>query len=89
MISQTTAKFWKAFNKLPKDVKEAAIKCYKKWKSNPYNSDLNFKQIHPVKPIYSVRIKYSWRAVGIKQGTTMVWYWIGSHADYDNLIAQL
>jgi hypothetical protein len=30
-----------------------------------------------------------WRAVGVRDGDTMVWFWIGSHADYDRLLSEL
>lgn len=40
-------------------------------------------------PIYSVRIALGWRAVGVKEGEHMIWFWIGSHAEYDKLIALL
>jgi len=30
-----------------------------------------------------------WRAVGIRDDDDMIWFWIGSHAEYDKLIAQL
>jgi hypothetical protein len=30
-----------------------------------------------------------YRAVGILDGDSIVWYWIGSHADYDGLLRQL
>ena len=86
MNSQTTEKFWKAFNNLPPSVQEDAKKAYQIWEVDPYNISLKFKQIHPVKPIYSVRIGLGWRAVGVKNNNTMIWFWIGSHADYDKLI---
>lgn len=89
MKSETNPKFWKAFNKLPLSIQEAAEKAYQIWQNDPYNSSLKFKQIHAVKPIYSVRIGLDWRAVGIKEGNTMIWFWIGSHSDYDKIIAQL
>jgi hypothetical protein len=31
----------------------------------------------------------SYRAVGARDGGTVIWFWIGSHADYDNLPKQL
>ena len=40
-------------------------------------------------PIYSARVGISYRAVGVRDGDSLVWYWIGSHADYDKLLAQL
>lgn len=89
MVSQTTARFWKAFEELPKSIQEAARKAYQLWKQDPYNPSLRFKQVHPIKPIFSVRINLGWRAVGVKEGDHIIWFWIGSHADYDNLISQL
>lgn len=40
-------------------------------------------------PVYSVRIDLDWRAVGVLQGDTMVWFWIGSHGDYERLLSKL
>ena len=59
------------------------------WKQNPYHPSLQFKPIHPSKPIYSVRIGIGWRAVEVKDNDTIVWFWIGSHEEYNNLISQL
>ena len=42
-----------------------------------------------IQPIYAVRIGIHWRAVGVRTGDTVVWYWIGSHSDYDTLLASL
>jgi len=88
MKSVTTEKFRKAFSKLPKDVQENARSAYNKWKHTPNNPSTRFKQIHPQKPIYSVRVGLSYRALDIKEEDTMVWFWIGSHEDYNNLIAR-
>jgi len=30
-----------------------------------------------------------WRAIGIVQNGEMIWFWIGSHAEYDKLLTQL
>ena len=89
MKSVTTEKFRKAFSKLPQDVQENARSAYQKWKLNSNKGSLRFKQIHPQKPIYSVRVGLSYRALGIKEESTMIWFWIGSHEDYNNLIGQL
>jgi len=89
MISVTTERFKKAYNELPEQVKESARKAYKKWKENPTHSSLQFKQIHKTQAVYSVRINLSYRALGIKQANTLIWFWIGSHAEYDKLIASL
>ncbi len=89
MDSKTTERFRKSFDKLPDKVKKEAKSIFKIWKSNPYQENLKFKRIHSSKDIYSVRIGLGWRALAIKEGNTMVWFWIGSHSDYDNLLRNL
>ncbi len=87
--SRTTKRFRKAFNNLPKDVKNSAKNAFKKWMQNPELGSLRFKKIHSSKQIYSVRVGRGWRALGIKEGDVMIWFWIGSYADYDILIKEL
>jgi hypothetical protein len=71
---------------LPIPVQRAAREAYRLWRTNPRHPSLQFKQIH-ARPIYSVRIGLHWRAVGTREGETMIWYWIGSHAEYDRIIS--
>jgi hypothetical protein len=82
-------KFWKAFAKLPKHIQLKARASYQLWKRTPFHPSLQFKQIHTVRPIFSVRIGIGWRALGLKEGDEMVWFWIGSHEEYNKLIAKL
>jgi hypothetical protein len=90
MISRATERFWKSFAGLPPHIQRKAREAYQLWKLNPYHPSLQFKQIHTREPIYSVRVGIGWRAVGVKSGdTTLVWFWIGSHADYDKLLSKL
>jgi hypothetical protein len=39
-------------------------------------------------PVYSVRVGLGYRAVGTLDGDVMIWFWIGSHADYDGLLSK-
>ncbi|MEQ8190435.1 MAG: hypothetical protein ABRQ39_20890 [Candidatus Eremiobacterota bacterium] len=80
--------FLSYFEKLPQKVKEIARKNYRLWRQNPYHPGLQFKQIHSVEPIFSVRIGKGWRAPGLKENDDIFWFWIGSHADYDKLVKQ-
>jgi len=89
MNSVTTERFRKAYSKLPTNVKKAAKKAYKQWQNNPSLPSLHFKKIHPAESIYSVRINLEYRALGVKQDDTMIWFWIGSHGDYDQLLNSL
>ncbi len=89
MRSHTTARFRSALANLPADVRRQAREAYKLFVQNPFHPGLHFKRIHPTKPIYSVRISRDYRAVGVRDGDEVIWYWIGSHEEYDKLIARL
>jgi len=56
---------------------------------DPYYPSLHFKRIHSTRPIFSVRISIDYRAVGIVEGNEITWFWIGLHAEYDNLLKRL
>jgi hypothetical protein len=43
--------------------------------------------VHPTRPIYSARVTLGYRALGVRDGDTMIWFWIGSHSDYDGMIS--
>ncbi len=89
MNSRTTRRFRNAFTRLPNEVQEQARRTFAVWKTDPHHSSLRFKQIHSSQPIFSVRVSRDWRALGLKQGETVVWFWIGSHSDYHEMIAHL
>jgi plasmid maintenance system killer protein len=87
--SRTTTQFRKMYADLPKQVQEQTRKVYLQFKQDPSYPSLRFKKIHPKLPIYSARINKNYRAVGQLEGDTAIWFWIGSHAEYDMLLEQL
>lgn len=89
MKSRTTAEFRKSFAALPKQVQEQAREAYRQFKENPSYPSLRFKKVHPELPIYSARISNNYRAVGQLDGDTVIWFWVGSHAEYDRLLSHL
>ena len=89
MKSVTTKRFRAAYLDLPKEIREKARQSYKQFREDPYHASLHFKQVHPVKPVFSVRITLGYRAIGIIQEGNIVWFWLGSHAAYEKLISQL
>jgi len=84
--SRTTAQFRKQLAALPEDVRQHAKKAYRQFRHDPWQSSLRFKQIHPRRPLYSVRVARGYRAVGKRDERGVLWFWIGSHADYDKLL---
>lgn len=89
MLSQTTSRFWKSYQTLPIAMREKARRAFKIWSDNPNHPSLHFKRIHPSEPIYSVRIDLHYRALGVKEEETIVWFWIGTHQEYNTLILEL
>lgn len=82
----TTERFWRCYSTLPLFVKKQAREAYKLFVVDPYYAGLHFKRIHSTRPIFSVRITIDYRAIGIMQDNEIVWFWIGSHSEYDKLI---
>jgi len=58
-------------------------------KKNPYHPGLHFMQTHSTRAIFSLRITKDYRVSGVQQDKKMIWFWIGSHSDYNNLLKQL
>ena len=89
MTSETTEAFRNRLRELPDEVRALARRTYARWQSAPHHPSLQFKRVHAREPIYSVRIGLHWRAVCILDADAAIWFWIGSHAEYDALIRKM
>jgi hypothetical protein len=87
--SKTTRRFRQAFSRLPTPIKDRARDAYRRFAEDPDHPGLNFKRLRTTEPIYSVRVSSGYRAIGVKQDDTMIWFWIGSHAEYDDLLSRM
>ena len=88
MNSRTTRQFRELFARLPAHVQNQAREAYRLFQTNPQHPGLHFKKVLDDPVTFSARVGISYRAVGALDGDVMVWFWIGSHADYDQLLAQ-
>jgi hypothetical protein len=89
MKSRRTKQFRKLFNALPKDVQQQADRAYQQFKADPTHPGLEFKQVSAKGPTYSVRVGIHWRAMAVRRSDHWLWFWIGSHAEYDKLLKQV
>jgi hypothetical protein len=87
--SLTTIRFRELFADLPESIQEQTRKAYRQFKQEPNYPSLRFKKVHPKLPIYSARINKDYRAVGQLDDDTVIWFWVGSHAEYDLLLDRL
>jgi hypothetical protein len=89
MNSRTTRRFRELFAALPRHVQRQAREAYRLFRQSPAHPGLRFKQVHKHPPIYSARVGIGHRALGVLDGDTVVWFWVGSHAAYNSLLGQL
>ena len=83
MKHQATPRFWRHYRNLPDAVQNLADKNFHLLKADPHHPSLHLKKIDE---LWSVRVGAHYRALGTQRGDTIVWFWIGSHADYDRLL---
>ena len=88
MISHTTERFRKLLANLPIDIRNQANESYSKFKNDPYYPGLHFKRVHSKRAIFAIRISKDYRSLGVLQGNEIIWFWIGSHSDYDKILKQ-
>jgi hypothetical protein len=79
----TAASFWRAYRALPAEVRAAADKSFALLLTDPRHPSLRLKRIGR---LWSARVTLDYRAVARPDGEDLVWFWIGSHADYDRLL---
>ncbi|WP_148764006.1 hypothetical protein [Dolichospermum sp. UHCC 0315A] len=89
MKSRTTTQFRKMFSDLPEPIQGRTRKAYRQFRQDSNYPSLRFKKVHPKLPIYSARINKDYRAVGQLEEDTVIWFWVGSHAEYDQLLDQI
>jgi len=88
MTVQTTRRFRAAFATLPEAARRSISRGARTLLEHPGDPALQFKPIHPLRPVFSARVALGYIALGVKEGQDVIWFWVGSHADYDRLLAQ-
>ena len=89
MISHITADFRRDFAELPPAIKKQAKAAFRTFLTDPSHPSLRFKKLPPHADIWSVRITADYRAIGRRRGDAIVWFFIGTHADYDKVLDRL
>jgi hypothetical protein len=82
--SRVTPSFWRALRTLTRSEQRAAKRAYRRFIADPSHPSLQFKKLSGQDNLWSTRVSISIRAVGQRDGETVVWVWIGSHSSFDN-----
>lgn len=84
MTHHASPGFWACYDALPAVVRELADKQFTLMKQDPRHPSLHFKR---VRRFHSVRVGAHYRALAVDAADGVLWFWIGSHAEYDRLVA--
>jgi len=82
----TSRRFWQRFDALPADIQHLARRHYALLKQDPVHPSLHFKPVRAGQ-FRSIRIGLHYRALGVPVPEGVQWFWIGTHAEYDRLLA--
>ena len=85
MKHRANPRFWRAYRALPSDIRQLADRSYKLLKDNPAHPSLHFKKVGQ---FWSARVGLHYRAMAVEANADLVWFWIGSHAEYDKLLGR-
>jgi hypothetical protein len=77
---RASAKFWRFYQELPHEIQRLADKNFELLKGNPSHHSLHFKKVGRY---WSARIGIHYRAVAVQEGDDLVWFWIGTHEEYN------
>lgn len=83
MNSQTAARFWRLYRKLPRNIRQAARVAYRQFRADPSHPSPHFHRLALASQLWSVRVTRDYRAVGLVLGATITWFWIGDHDEFD------
>ncbi|MDG4603228.1 MAG: hypothetical protein P9C48_12020 [Defluviicoccus sp.] len=72
--------FWRCYASLPGDVRQAADRAFERLRSDPRHPSLHLKKVGHY---WSARVGRYHRALAVESEDSLIWFWIGSHAEYD------
>ena len=77
--------FWAAYSALPSAIQKLADKNFELLKADPKHPSLHLKKAGKY---WSVRVGRKYRALSVEVEQGLLWFWIGTHAEYDKLVKE-
>ena len=87
MKSATLPSFWESYASPDQSIKRRAREAFRLWEQNPFHPSLRFKCVNREQNLWAVRITRGYRAIGVLEGDTITWLWIGHHDDYERFLS--
>lgn len=85
MSHHTLRRFWALYRNLPPEIQRIADRNFALLKEDPNHPSLHFKKAGKY---WSVRIGLDYRALAINADDGLVWFWIGIHSDYEEILSK-
>ena len=85
MTHYATPRFWRCYRGVPAEIRRLADRSYSLLKTDPAHPSLHLKKTGS---LWSVRVGLHYRALATEVEGDLVWFWLGSHADYDRLVGR-
>lgn len=83
MVARAAAEFWQLYHDLSPAARAAARRAYRLFSQNPAHPGLRLERLRFDPRAWSVRVTRDVRAVAMRHGDEWVWFWIGTHRDFD------
>lgn len=83
MKHYASSAYWALYEALPANVRAVADKNFALLKTDPRHPSLHFKRIGS---LWSVRVGDRYHALGAAVDDGIMWFWIGTHAEYDRIV---
>lgn len=84
MKHSANPRFWRCYRQLPPEIRKLADEKFSLLKANPRHPSLRLKKVGA---LWACRVGLYYRALGADGPKGIVWFWIGSHAEYDQLLS--
>ena len=85
MTHYATPRFWRCYRGVPAEIRRLADRSYSILKTDSSHPSLHLKKTGS---LWSVRVGLHYRALAAEVDRDLVWFWLGSHADYDRLVGR-
>jgi hypothetical protein len=80
---RATPRFWDCYHRLPDEVQKLADAGYALLRQDSQHPSLHLKEVGR---LWSARVGLHHRALAVEDGSDLVWFWIGTHAEYDRIL---
>jgi hypothetical protein len=83
VIHYVAPDFWACYRALPAEIKDLADRAFAQLIADPHHPSIHFKKVGP---FWSARVGLHYRTLATEVPDGMLWFWIGTHAQYDRMI---